>query len=181
VAVGWSGILSGWTLFNDKGLFVANNLGGFAAKNPRGVPTLILARIVVQKAATVDEAVAIIRASPRMRGQAMVIGSAGDPEAGVAPDAAVVTYDAARVEVSRHAQGLAFDTSIGTPRERLREILRRPGRAATDAIKWAGVGITLHSVAIRPGENRMWVAHGRRSSAHLGEYVEYDIGTLTGR
>jgi hypothetical protein len=181
VSVGWSGILGGWTFYNEKGLFVANNLGGFSRKNPLGVPTLILERIVAQTAANVDEAIRVIRESPRMRGQAMVIGFAGDPDAGIAPDAAVVEYDAERVEVTRQTRGFVFDTSIGTRPEMLLEILGRPQRTAIDAIKAAGVGITLHSVAIRPREGRIWVAHGRRSNAHLGEYVEYDIRALLGR
>lgn len=40
ISVGWAGILGGWTFYNEKGLFIANNLGGFGAKNPRGIPTL---------------------------------------------------------------------------------------------------------------------------------------------
>ena len=43
---------------------MANNLGGFDEENPAGIPTLILTRIVVQKAANLDEAIRIVRQSP---------------------------------------------------------------------------------------------------------------------
>jgi len=181
VSVGWAGILGGWTFINEKGLFVANNLGGFYEKNPKGVPTLILERMVAQKAATVDEAIKIVRESPRMRGQALVIGHPGNKKAGVQPEAAVIQYDGARVEVERPKKGFALDSSVGTSAYQLRRILRRAKREPTAAIKSAGNYITLHSVAIRPEEHKMWVAHGRAYCAHLGEYVEYDIRALLRR
>jgi len=176
VSVGWAGILGGWTLVNERGLFVANTLGGGFATNPEGVPTLILARMIVQKAATVDEAIEIVRRTPRMRGQGLLIAQAGD-----APDAAVVTYDAETVDVERQTAGFAFDTSIGTDPVALAKMLRRPERAPIDTIRSAGTGITLHSVAIRPHEHRMWVAHGRSPSAHRGQYAEYDLKALLKR
>ncbi|MFP4029634.1 MAG: C45 family autoproteolytic acyltransferase/hydrolase, partial [Candidatus Brocadiia bacterium] len=40
VSVGWTGILGGWTFYNEKGLFVGNILGGYAKKNPKGFPSL---------------------------------------------------------------------------------------------------------------------------------------------
>jgi hypothetical protein len=181
VSVGWTGILGGWTFVNEKGLFVANNLGGFFERNPRGVPTLILERIVAQKAATLEEAIALVKKTPRMRGQALVIGHAGDPARGVAASAAVIQYDAKRVEVSPAGDGFALHSSVGTDPATILAVLKRPGRAAFDAIKAAGNSITLHSVAIRPREMRIWVAHGRRSSAHLGKYLEYDLARLLRR
>ena len=180
VSVGWCGILGGWTFFNEKGLYVSNNLGGFYATDPRGVPTLILERIIAQKAATVDEAVAIIRKTPRMRGQALVIGQAGNGRS-VAPGAVVVLYDGKRVEVTPAENGLAFHSSIGTDPQRLLRMLQRPNRRPMDVIKSAGNGITLHSVAIRPAEHALWVAHGRKPGAHLGEYVRYDLRSLLER
>ena len=181
VSVGWTGILGGWTFVNEKGLFVANTLNWRLRRNPRGVPTLILERIIAQKAATVDEAIALIEANPRMRGQSLVIGHAGDPAAGVAPDAAVVTYDAVTVTVRRHTDGFAFASSIGTDPNALRAMLRRADREPTSTIRSAGKRITLHSVAVRPAEGKLWVAHGRPESAHEGDYVEYDIPALLTR
>jgi hypothetical protein len=181
VAVGWTGILGGWTLFNEKGLFVANNLGGFRGRNPLGLPTLVLTRLIAQKAGTLDEAIAILRASPRMRGQALVIGQAGDPARGSAAAAATIAYDAARVEVTPARDGFAFHSSIGRDPDDVLEQLRRPHRHAYDPIRAAGGSITLHSVAIRPQEGLLWVAHGSRQNAHLGTYVQYDVRSLLAR
>ncbi len=181
VAVGWTGILGGWTLLNEKGLFVANNLGGFPEENPTGIPTLILTRIIAQKAASVDEAIAIVRRGPRMRGQALVIGQAGDAARGLPAAAAVVTYGATTVAVTPAVGGFAFHSSIGTDPDDLLAQLQRPGRRAYAAIRAAGSSITLHSVAIRPLTGQLWVAHGRRPSAHEGTYVQYDVRSLLAR
>ena len=64
-------------------------------------------RLLAQKAATVKEAVRIVKQTPRLRGAALVIGQAGDARAGVSPDAVVVSYDAAKMEVAAHTDGLA--------------------------------------------------------------------------
>jgi len=178
VSVGWTGILGGWTFLNEHGIFVACNLGGFQAKNPKGVPALVLMRMIAQKTATLDEAIALVRATPRMRGAALVIAQTADAASGRPPRAAVVEYDADRVEVEIPRDGFAFHTSTWTDRDRLRDRLRHSGREPMDAIRWAGSSITLHSVAVRPGENRMWVAHGRSANAHEGEYVAHDIRAL---
>jgi hypothetical protein len=150
VSVGWAGILGGWTFFNEKGLFVSNNIGGFNEKNPQGVPTLILERIIAQKAATVEEAVALIRSTPRMRGQALVIGQAGGPARHMGAAAAVVLYDGATVQVMPATNGFAFHTSTGTDAGRLQAMLRMQHRKPMDAIRSVGTYITLHSVAIWP-------------------------------
>ncbi|MDP6118537.1 MAG: C45 family autoproteolytic acyltransferase/hydrolase [Planctomycetota bacterium] len=181
VSVGWSGILGGWTFINEKGLFVANNLGGFTEKNPKGLPTLILERMVAQKAATVAEAIEVIRKNPRMRGQAMIIGQVGDAKAGIKPDAVEIHYDAKTVRTDRQEGGFAFDSSVGTDPDRLKEMLLREDREPMEVIRSAGNSITLHSVAIRPQEHKLWVAHGRPSSAHKGKYVEYDLQSLLRR
>lgn len=181
VAVGWSGILGGWTLFNDSGLFVGNNLGGFFEKDPLGIPTLILTRILAQKAGSLEEAIALVRSTPRMRGQALVIGWVGDPARGIAPQAARVEYGATTVRVTPAEAGFTSHSSVGTDPEELQAALRQPQRLPYGTIRAAGSTITLHSVAIRPAEGALWVAHGRPSSAHEGTYVRYDLRALLGR
>ena len=83
--------------------------------------------------------------------------------------------------MTKAAGGFAFHSSVGTDPENLLRILAEKDRRPMDAIRSAGSGITLHSVAVRPHERALWVAHGRRSSAHLGEYVRYDLGELLRR
>jgi len=181
VSVGWTGILGGWTFINEKGLFVANNVGMYGPTNPKGVPTLILERIIAQKAATLDEAIEIIENTPRMRGQVLVIGQIGDAERGLPPDAAVIRYNARDITVEKATNGLASDSSIGSSMKTLQGILHQSGRKPMDGIRSAGSSITLHSVTIRPQEHRIWVAHGRKSKAHRGKYVEYDVQSLLKR
>jgi len=178
VSVGWTGILGGWTFLNEHGIFVACNLGGFWEKNPKGVPALVLLRMIAQKTATLEEAVALVRSTPRMRGAALVIAQAADAGTGRPARAAVVEYDAVTVKVRVPPDGFAFHTSTWTDGDRMREMLRRPDRKATDAVRWAGTVITLHSVAIRPGEHKIWIAHGRPMSAHEGTYVPYEVKKL---
>jgi len=153
-------------------------LGDFG---PGGVPALVLLRMIAQKAATVDEAVDLVRATRRMRGAALVLGQAGDAASGTKPRGVVVQYDAERLEVEDEIEGLAFHTSVGTNCRNLRAILRKPNRKPTEAIHWAGNSITLHSVAIRPRGKAIWVAHGRPAYAHQGGYVKYDLSELLKR
>jgi acyl-CoA:6-aminopenicillanic acid acyl transferase len=182
VSVGWTGILGGWTIYNEKGLYISNVLlWGFPETNPKGIPTLILQRMIAEQAATVDEAIAMIKRSPRMRAQAMVIGHAGDPQKGIKPSAAVVEYDAKKVVVSRPADGFVYHTSVGTAEPDLRARVKADKADPYDAIKAFGNGITLHSVAIDPASDTMWVAHGTRPGAHRGEYVPYRISELLKR
>lgn len=181
VSVGWTGILGGWTFINEKGLFVSNNLGGGWATDPKGIPTLIMERIIAQKAATVDEALEIVHTSPRMRGQVLVIGQAGNAEKKIPPHAVELSYDAQMVDVTPAKDGFVFNSSIGADEDTVRKLLRRRFRRPFSAIYSAGNSITLHSVAIRPTEYKLWVAHGPPSHAHKSKYVSYDLRKLLRR
>ena len=181
ISVGWSGILGGWTFFNEKGLFVANNLNYSNKKNPIGVPTLILERIIAQTAGTLDEAIAIIKNNPRMRGQALIIGEIRYHTDGMIRNAAVVKYDAENVSVEPCGNGFSFHTSVGSRRTEILEILKNPSRNPEDTIKSAGGILTLHSVVIRPESDKLWVAHGVTSNAHQSRYRKFSISELLKR
>lgn len=178
LSVGWAGILGGWTFYNEKGLFVANNIGGYNEKNPKGIPTLILQRMIAETAATVDEAIELIKRYPRMRGQAIILGHAGNPEEGIEPSAAVVLYDARTVTVKRPVGGFVFHSSTWTSKRRLRRHVKARKSNVYNSIRSAGTGITLHSVAIEPAAKTVWVAHGTRPGAHRGKYVPFNLRTL---
>ena len=60
-------------------------------------------------------------------------------------------------------------------------ILQDAERGPEDAVFSVGNHITLHSVAIRPHQHAIWVAHGRSPSAHYGGYVKYDLRELLKR
>jgi hypothetical protein len=181
VSVGWAGILGGWTFINEKGVFVGNNIGGGYEKNPEGIPTLIMERIIAQKAGNLEEAVKLVHEHPRMRGQVLVIGYTGDEAAGIPSDAVVIEYDAKNVKVIPHTGGFAFDSSAGRDPIDIRKKIRRRWRDPTGPVCYAGTSITLHSVAIRPLENAIWVAHGDTPSAHLGGYTRFDLRKLLSR
>ena len=114
-------------------------------------------------------------------GQVLVVGQAGDPEAGIEPAGAVIEYDAEAVEVRMHRGGFAFDSSFGRDADDIRRILQDAERDPEDAVFSVGNHITLHSVAIRPHQHAIWVAHGRSPSAHYGGYAKYDLRELLKR
>lgn len=136
-AVGLAGMLTGWTLINEHGLVVANHLGGGTERRLEAMPTLILARRVAQRAATVEEGIGIIRASSRMRGQIIWLAQEGDPASGRPARAAAVEYDAETVAVREAENGVLIvtntnrvlggrvaDGDVGCPRyRRLRELV----------------------------------------------------------
>ncbi len=167
VSVGWTGILGGWTFLNEKGLFVANNLGGFEKKNPEGIPTLMLLRILAETCAGVDEAVARLESLPRMRGQVVLLAQTQEPRA------AVVRYDAERIQVEHADDGFAFHSSVGADKMELCRAMES-GSSVRHAIAAAGNSSTLHSVAIVPAEDALWVAHGTLP-AHEGGYIRYRV------
>ncbi|MCW8131526.1 MAG: hypothetical protein KIS92_14345 [Planctomycetota bacterium] len=98
-AVGVAGVLTGWTLINDQGLVVANHLGGGHRSNLDAIPTLILTRLIAQRCGTIDEALAFIRDSKRMRGQIVWLAQGADPATGRPARAVAVEYDADKVAV----------------------------------------------------------------------------------
>lgn len=177
VSVGWAGVLGGWTFVNSQGLIVANHLGGGSAKNPRAVPTLIMNRILAQKAGTVDEAVDILRRTPRMRGQIIWLAQPGDAATGRPPRAVAVEYDAEQVFVREAEEGLlvvtntnfAFGAPEGrplpppsspwSPYVRLKRAAGRLSEGPLRAIAATAMrGFTLHSAEIFPEQARMDVA-----------------------
>ncbi len=189
-AIGWSGILGGWTLINEKKLTIANHLGGGSKTNPRGIPTLVLTRILAQKAATVDEAIELIKKLPRMRGQIIWLAQPADPSIKRPARAVAVEYDAERVHVREAQNGvlivtnrnLVFGRKDGRPVNlpgddgpyaKLMRAARSPGRFATGRIICqTGRLNTLHSVELFPEQNVFYLAHGRFAACE-GTFVRY--------
>lgn len=190
LAVGWSGILGGWTLVNDRGLVVANHVGGGSATNPRGVPTLIMARILAQRAGTIDEALALLRGLPRMRGQIIWLAQPADPAAGRPARAVAAEYDAAAVFVRESHNGLltvsnrnvvfggkappedlaAVDSVCADLQRALEVYPRGPVPVITATARPS----TLHAVEVDFGERCVRIAHGRRP-AQDGPFVPYPL------
>lgn len=111
MSVGLAGVCTGWTLVNEKGLVVANHLGGGTNVSPDAVPTLLLARLVAQYAATVDEGVAILKRTPRMRGQIIWLAQDSAPGSERPARAVAVEYDAGELAAREAKQGVLVVTN----------------------------------------------------------------------
>ena len=191
-AVGWSGVLGGWTLVNAEGLVIANHLGGGSQKNPQGIPTLILTRIVAQKAATIDAALEIIRSSPRMRGQIVWLAQPRSADGSRPARAVAVEYDAEQVAVREAEAGtlivgnrnLAFGRGADAPappaepdsiyRALYQALHAPPDASGSRPISATWRYNTMHSVEILPEQGAMFVAHGQ-IPAQMGEFVQYTL------
>lgn len=178
VSVGWAGVLGGWTLVNSRALIVANHLGGGFATNPKGIPTLIMSRILAQKAGTVAEGIEIIRKGPRMRGQIIWMAQPADPATKRPARAVAVEYDADRVCVREAVDGVlvvtnqngVFDSPDGVARTPEYDwggygMLMRAAQTLKQGHKriitvTASPGWTLHSVEVLPESGVIEVAHG---------------------
>jgi hypothetical protein len=199
VAVGWSGILGGWTLVNAAGLIIANHLGGGPRCNAHGLPTLVLTRMLAQKARTVDEAVDRLRNAPRMRGQIVWLAQPAADDGSRPARAVAVEYDAEDLFLCEADAGVllvsntdrVFDLSGGArpprpaddaPSRALLQALCQGGaRQTTRAIAATWRPNTLHSVEVFPERGMLQVAHGV-IPAQDGPFVAYPLpGPLLGR
>jgi len=111
-AVGFTGILGGATLVNSRGLVVANHLGGGARTNPAGVPSLVLNRLIAQKCATIDEALKLLRKTPRRRGQIVWMAQPADEETGREARAVAVEFDAEDLCVREAEDGILLVSNV---------------------------------------------------------------------
>jgi hypothetical protein len=188
VGVGWTGILGGWTLVNEHGLALACHLGGGMARDPTGLPSLILLRLLAERAKDIDEALKILRATPRMRGQIIFMAQPGD--AGRPPRAVAVELDAKEIYSREATDGVLVVTNTNLVfglegREPWNPLLEDRYRTLHDAVLEAKDGgarpitavanaSTIHCVEIDFAAGRLYVAHGHLP-AHTGPFVEYQL------
>jgi hypothetical protein len=177
VTVSWAGVINGWTLMNDAGLVAANNNGYGASESLEGISTCFLQRLVVENAATVDEALEIVKRGPRAVGTVLLL-------AGGKPPAAVeVEFDHASVAVRRAEGGwvaaangfraLGLAKPLG-PEENatgrygtLSELIRKNHGAIDRTMNLAGApgvpieSINLHSALLFPADLTLAVSMGK--------------------
>lgn len=176
VAVGCTGILGGWTLVNSRGLVVANHLGGGSKTNPRGVPTLVMSRLLAQKCATIQEALALLRRSPRMRGQILWMAQPADKQRRRPGRAVAAEFDAKDFRLQEAQDGILIITNANHCFRRaflghkdassrdsvyaalLMAIRRHTPNGPRIITRTANIS-TLHSVEIDFGENCLYVSH----------------------
>lgn len=190
--VGFAGILGGWTLVNERGLIVANHLGGGIKSRLDALPTLILTRQIAQYAGTVDEAVEMLAKSPRMRGQIIWFAQEASSAEGRAARAVAVEYDASRIAVRESEEGVLIITNqnrafsaipqphliCGRYRATEEMIREKMGRLnASDELMLSpdvSNASTLHSVQFHPAEGtfRVWFRLGGKMQ---DQGVQYDM------
>jgi acyl-CoA:6-aminopenicillanic acid acyl transferase len=189
VSVGWTGILGGWTFVNEWGLTLACHLGGGTAHNATGLPSLVLLRMMAQEARSIEEALAILRKTPRMRGQIIWMAQPADPGLGREPRAVAVEYDAEKLYVREAVDGILVVTNANLvfgrkedrlpPGGRYRKLHGVVARATGDdgpLIATVADASTIHSVEVDFRSGRFFVAHGHLP-AHSGPFVEYALPT----
>lgn len=198
-SVGLAGVLTGWTLINEHGLIVANHLGGGRATRRDGIPTLILARMVAQHAASVEEGIELMRKHPRMRGQIIWLAQEADSGTDRPARAVAAEYDAEKLVVREAEDGILIVTNTNRlfheplPEDdvacnrygKLRSLVsERYGRMdGTDPLTgYSGVvnGATLHMVYALPSKHIFHVRH-QVHSFRLGVRVEYEMPERTAR
>lgn len=192
-AIGMAGILTGGTLVNERGLIVANHLGGGTATRLDGIPALLLTRWIAQHCANVEEAVAYIKEAPRMRGQIVWLAQEADAAAGRPARAVAVEYDAERAVVREALDGVlivtntncAFDKTLANkdvPCNRYktldRLIAERRGKLDGGDLLTVHDGVvngsTFHAVLVVPAAGTFTVRQQMGSSG-LGVPESYDL------
>lgn len=179
ITCSWAGIINGWTAMNDAGIVCSNNSAYGGEDSLRGLSTCFMVRKVAQFAASVDEGIQVVGATPRACGTNLLVAG-GDP-----PDAAIVEYDHARVAVRRAREGyVAADNSFvalasggsaepsewsrhGTLLKLIRGAYGRIDRTMNFAAA-QGVPIrsmNLHSALVFPGDRVMYVSMGKAPAA----------------
>ena len=183
VAVGISGMITGWTLINEHGLIVANHLGGGIESQIEGIPTLLLARQIAQHTQTVDEGIELIRNARRMRGQIIWLAQEADRTTKRPARAVAVEYDAGKVAVREAQNGILIVTNTNrvfrenvpenevscSRYQRLRECLesRRGLLDGSDPLtldRNVATSITQHVVHVIPSQGvfKVWHRTGSR-------------------
>lgn len=186
ISAGYAGLIGTVTAMNERGLAVGE-MGGGGEGDWDGIPMTFLLRDVMERAATVDEAVAIIRAAPRTCHYYYVLSDPSGAMIGLActpkevtelrpgqqhpllphvPDDCVLISGPGRAEALSRRLQEAYG-QIDVPR--LIEIIKRPVAMASN----------LHDAIFDPAAREMWVADaGKRTPACDERYVRFPLREL---
>ena len=186
MTLGYAGFIGTVTAMNEKGLAIGE-MGGRCEGQWDGIPMSLLLRDVMERAATVDQAVAILRAAPRtceyyyvvsdrsgaMRAlhctpQQMTVLEPGQqhPRLPLVPDDVVLVSgdDRAKLLSQRIQENYG---QIDVPR--LMNIIKRP----------VAMESNLHDAIFAPESLEMWFADaGKRSPACDEPYARVNLGEL---
>jgi len=187
VNVGYAGFVGSVTAMNEKHLAIGE-MGGRGEGHWDGKPMAELVREVMEKASTLEEAVAIMRKGPRTCEYYYVISDAKSNRAvGIAatPDKFETIWPGESHQLLPHGTP---DTVLLSAGDRYEELARRvkagygkfDAQGARDLMK-RPVCMTsnIHSVLFEPGSLDFWVANAdsENPAAHT-RYTHYNLGEL---
>jgi hypothetical protein len=183
MTITWAGVINGWTAMNSRGLVAANNTSYGRVDSLHGLSTCFMIREIVQRAATVQEGVDLITATPRACGTNMLVAG-GNP-----PAAAVVEYDheglavrwaqEGRLVATNHFRTLYQDppmaadegwcsryrTLWGLISEKYGRLTRSDNLAGAPGVPMTS--INLHSALLFPADLSFKVSMGRTPACHF--------------
>ena len=204
LSVAWAGFIGALTGMNEHGLTVTEISSRTRHVSPEGVPLMLLLRMILQYASDIEEAIEIIRSTPRTAGFNITLTDWRVPEA------VCVEFDAERVGIRRARRSVLVVsenrlTPALSPGQRLspsgvaRHIRAHDladqhyGRITPEVMieilrdRWDAVyrrhgkshnclcsNETVQSVVFLPEERRAWISN-RRLPAPDGEYAKYRL------
>ena len=186
ISAGYAGFVGTVTAMNEHGLAIGE-MGGGGVGNWDGMPMSLLLRDIMERAATVDEALAILRTTPRTceyyyvvsdpsgamvslhcKPESMIVLQPGEQH----PRLPRVPEDTVLISGDRRAQVLGERIvkdygQIDVPK--LIEIIKRPVAMASN----------LHDAIFSPQTREFWVADAGRTSAACDEpYAHFNLREL---
>jgi len=205
LSVAWAGFIGALTGMNEHGLTVTEITSRTRHVSPEGIPLMLLLRLVLQYAGNIEEAIGIIRSSPRTAGFNITLTDWRVPEA------VCVEFDAEKVGIRRARRSL-----LVVSENRLTPALAKGQRLSPSGVarhirahdladqhygritpeimieilrdRWDPIyrrqgksynclcsNETIQSVVFLPQERRAWISN-RSIPAPDGEYVEYTLG-----
>jgi isopenicillin-N N-acyltransferase-like protein len=186
-AVGWPGMAGVLTGMNEHGLTLANMEVTRSIRVPSAMPYTLLYRSVLERCATVEEAVAFLEKTPRQSANnLMLMDAAGDravveiTPAGVAVRRAA---DDAALISTNHQRGADGDTPGECRRyDRLHDTSARDfGRIDEPAVEAMLAGVaqgkyTMQSMVFEPANRVMYLSTGKHAADK--EFHRLDLGKL---
>jgi len=204
LSVAWAGFIGALTGMNEHGLTVTEITSRTPCVSPEGIPLMLLLRMVLQYASSIEDAIEIIRSSPRTAGFNITLTD------GRVPEAVCVEFDAEKVGIRRArksllvvsenrltpalAKGQRLSPSGVARHIRAHDLAdQHYGRITPEVMieilrdRWDPIyrregkshnclcsNETIQSVVFLPEERRAWISN-RSIPAPDGEYVEYTL------
>ncbi len=186
MSLGYAGFVGTVTAMNEKGLAVGE-MGGRGEGDWDGMPMSLLLREIMERAATVEEALEILRNTPRTCEYYYVFSDRERNLAAVraVPDELLVLRPGEQhpllPPVPQDTVFISADRRAEVLRERLHQQFGRIDPAAMIEIIKRPVAMSsnLHNAVMQPEKLDMWVADAGRSTPACDEpYVRISLGRL---